>query len=77
MWSEIEILQHKNWRLQLKGLAKPGKTCVFTGTGMDLARQEAMGWVVRQLWNLTERFIQSNPGPLVGYPDPLLTLALL
>ena len=56
------------------GLAKPGKTSGLTGTGQGLACQDAAGWVSGRFWNRTELFFRSKPGPLAGYPDPLLTL---
>ena len=46
----------------------------MTGTGTGLARQEAPGRVFERVWNRTEPFFRSKPGPLAGYPDPLLTL---
>jgi len=46
----------------------------LTGTGTGLARQEALGQVVVRVWNRTKPFFRSKPGPLAGYPDPLLTL---
>jgi len=57
------------------GVTKPGKTCGLMGTGPGLARQEAACRVFGQFWNRTEPYFQSKPRPLVGYPDPLLTLA--
>jgi len=33
-----------------------------------------VGRVFGRFWNRTEPFIRSKPGPLAGYPDPLLTL---
>jgi hypothetical protein len=55
-------------------LGKPGKTRGLTGTVTGLARQEAPGRVFARFWNRTEAFFRSKPGPLAGYPDPLLTL---
>ena len=59
------------------GLAKPGKTRGLTGMGMGLAHQEAAGRVFGWVWNRTEPFFWSKPGPLAGYPDPLLTLVAM
>jgi hypothetical protein len=56
------------------GLANPGKTHGLTGMGTGLAQQESPGRVFSRVWNRTESFIQSNPGPLASYQDPLLTL---
>ena len=56
------------------GLAKPGRTRGLMGTGTGLACQEALGRVIGWVWNRTEPFFRSKPGPLVGYPDPLLKL---
>jgi hypothetical protein len=55
-------------------LAQHGKTRGVMGTGMGLARQVGPGRVFEQVWNRTEPFYRSKPGPLVGFPDQLLTL---
>jgi hypothetical protein len=60
--------------LEPTGLAKPGKTRGLTGTGPGLARQDAAGRVFGRFWNQTKPFFRSEPGPLAGYPHPLLTL---
>jgi len=65
----------QNRRLEPTGLAKPGESCGLMGTGPGLARQESAGWVFGQFWIRTNPFLRSKPGPLVGYPDPLLTIA--
>jgi len=65
----------QNRRLERMGLAKPGETRGLMGTGPGLARQESAGRVFGQFWNRTDPFLLSKPGLLVGYPDPLLTLA--
>jgi hypothetical protein len=62
------------WRLEPTDLAKPGKSRRLTGTGTGFARQEALVRVFGLFWNRTEPFFWSKPGPLGGYPDPLLTL---
>jgi len=59
--------------LDLTGLAKPGKTSGFIGTGTGVAHQGAAGRVFRLVWNPTELFFLFKPGPLAGYLDPLLT----
>ena len=64
----------RNRRLEPTGLAKPGETRGLTGTGPGLARQESAGLVLGRFWNRTDPFLRSKPGPLAGYPDPLLTL---
>jgi len=56
------------------GLAKPGKTRGLTTTGTGLAPQAAMGRGFERFWNWTDPFLRSTPGPLSGYPDPLLPL---
>jgi len=66
----------QNPTLALTSLAKPGETHVLTSMGPGLACQEAADRVVALFWNRTELFLQSTPKPLVGYPDPLLTLLL-
>lgn len=64
----------QNWSLELTGLAKPGKPPRLMGIGPDLAPQEAACQVFGSVWNRTDALLRSNPKPLVGYPDPLLTL---
>jgi len=66
----------QNRRLEPTGLAKPGETRGLTGTGLGLARQDSAGRVFGRFWNRTDAFLRSKPGPLVGYPDPLLTLGI-
>jgi hypothetical protein len=65
----------QNRRLEPTDLAKPGKTRGLTGTGPGLARQASAGRAFGRFWNRTDTFLRSKPGPLAGYPDPLLTLA--
>jgi hypothetical protein len=69
-------LKTQNRRLEPMGQADPGETHELTGTGPGLARQESAGQVPRRVWHQTDMFLRSKPRPLVGYPDPLLTLAL-
>jgi len=64
----------QNRRLEPTGLAKPSQTRGLMGTGPGLARQESAGRVFGQVWNRTDPFLRPKPGPLAGYPDPLLTL---
>jgi len=64
----------QKWRLEPTGRAKPSKTRRFVGTGPGSARQEAADFVSGRLRNWTDWFLQSKPGPLPGYLDPLLTL---
>jgi len=56
------------------GLAKPGKPSELTGTSPGLASRESAGWVLGQVWNRTNQFLQFKPGPLAGYLDPLPAL---
>ena len=70
----MELPENKNWRLQPTGLAKHSKTHGITGMGKGLALQQAVGRVFGRFWKQTKPFIWSKPGPLAGYPDPLLTL---
>jgi hypothetical protein len=63
-----------NRRLEPTGLAKPGETRGLICKGPGLARQESAGRGFGQFWNRTDSFFPSTPGPLAGYPDPLLTL---
>jgi len=65
-----------NRRLELTGLPKPGDTWGLKGTWPSLARQESVGRVFGHVWNRTNLFLWSEPAPLAGYPDPLLTLIL-
>jgi len=69
--------EKQNRRLKPTGRAKPGETCRLTGTGPGLARQESACRVFGRVWNQTDRFFWSEPGPLMGYLDPLLTLPML
>jgi hypothetical protein len=64
----------QNRRFDPTGLAKPGKTHQLTGTGTRLGHQESAGRVFGWVWNRTDPFLRSKPGPLAGYPDRLLTL---
>jgi len=66
--------EDKNQRLEQTGLAKSGKTHGLTGTGLGLACPKAAGRVFGWVWNQTEPFLRSKPGPLAGSPDPLLRL---
>jgi hypothetical protein len=59
--------------LEPTGLAKPSKTRGLTGKCPGLAHQDPAGQVNRRVWNQTKPFLQSKPGPLVGYPHPLPT----
>jgi len=56
------------------GPAKPGKIHGLTGTRPGLAHQDSVGRVSVQFWDRTDPFLRAKPGPLAGYPDPLLTL---
>ena len=63
----------RNRRLELTGLPKPDETHGWTGP--DLADQESAAWVFGRVWDRTDSLLRSKPGPLAGYPDPLLTPA--
>jgi len=69
----MEKPETQNRRLVPTGLAKPGETRGLTGTVPGLDRQEAAGRVYGPFWNASAPFFQSNPGPMAGYPDLLLT----
>jgi len=47
------------------------------GYGSGFGPQESGSQVFGRLWNQTDPFLWSKPGPLAGYPDPLLSLAQL
>jgi len=64
----------RNRRLEPIGLAKPSETHRLMGMGPGLACQESAGRVFGRVRNRTDPFLRSKPGPLAGYPDPLLTL---
>jgi len=64
----------QNRRSEQTGLAKPGETRGLTGTGPGLDHIESASQVFGWFWNRTDPFLRSKPGPLAGYPDPLLTL---
>ena len=65
-----------NRRLELTGLAKPGKTCRLTGMGPGLAHQEAADQVFGLFWNLIKPFFQSKPRPLKRYLDLVLAVGV-
>ena len=65
--------RNESRRSKLMGLVKPGQICRLTAKGTGLARQDTACRVFGPVWNQPEPFFQSNPGPLSGYPDPLLT----
>ena len=46
----------------------------FDGYGPGFGPPWVSGWGIGRVWNRTDPFLSSNPGPLVGYPDQLLTL---
>jgi len=48
--------------------------CWLTAMGPCLTRQEAADLVFGRIWNQTHSFWAYKPGPLAGYPSPLLTL---
>jgi len=62
--------------LEPTGLPKPSETHRLLGKGPGLALQHSADGVFEQLWNYTDMFLLSKPGPLVGYPGPLLTVLL-
>jgi len=64
----------QKWRLEPNGLGKPGETHWLTRTGQGLASQESAGRIFGRVWTRTDPFLRSKPGPLPGYPDPLLSL---
>ena len=55
------------------GVAKHGKTRRLMGTGLGLARPDPAGQVFGRLWNRTEPFLWTEPWPLAGHLDQLLT----
>jgi len=57
--------QTQNQGLEPRGLAKPGETRGLMGMGPGLAHNELPGRVVGRVWNQTDRFLQSKPGPVV------------
>ena len=64
----------QNLRLEPTCPAQPSKTRWLTVTSPGLAHQEPTGWVFGRVWNGTNLFLWPKSGPLVGCPDPLLTL---
>jgi hypothetical protein len=48
------------------GLAKPGEPCGLTVMCQDLDRQESAGRVFGRVWNFTELFLRSEPGPVAN-----------
>lgn len=74
MRTSMEQPERQNRILDPTDLAKPGETRWLTGTAPGLDRQEVVGWVFAWFWNRTKLCFWSEPGPLAGSPDPLLTL---
>jgi len=82
-WTVPELIVRVDWqprppiwqRFWLDPDTEPLLTLLM-GTCSGLDHQEAAGLVIGQVWNRTELFLQSKSGPLVGYPDPLLTLLI-
>jgi len=70
----MEKPETQNRRLEPTGLAKPCKSHRLTGVGPGLARQDTVGRVFEHFWNSTEPCLRSEPGPLSGHLDRLLTL---
>jgi hypothetical protein len=60
-------------RLEPRGIAKSGNRPGLSGTGLGLGRQQSARWDDRCVTSRTEPFVQSNPGPLAGYLEPLRT----
>jgi len=56
------------------GLANHGETHGLTRTGPALAHQGSATLVFGLVRYQTDRFLQSKPGPLAGYLDPLLSV---
>jgi len=54
----------QNQRLELTGLAKPGKSHGLTGTRLGLAGQKAGGQVSGVVWDRSDPFLGSKPGPI-------------
>jgi len=50
------------------------KLCVYVRSGYQ-PRQDRVVQFFGRVLNRTEPFFRSKPGPLAGYPDPLLTLS--
>lgn len=57
------------------GLANHLKSQGLTVPGLGVARHEIAGQIFGRVWNQTGPFQLLEPRLLVGYPDPLLTLA--
>lgn len=73
----MENPKTQSQRLERMRLAEPGKTHGLTGSGARYPWQDSVGWVFWQFGRQTECFLLSEPSPLAGYPDALLTLHLL
>jgi len=76
MWQYILKPETQNWALKPTGLAKASNTSRLMGTGSGLACPEAAGQVFGWVCNWTNLILRSKPGPLTGYPDPVLTLSI-
>jgi hypothetical protein len=64
----------QNLKLEPTGQATPGKAYNLVGTGLVMARKEMAGWIFGPVWNPTDLFLRSKPGPLEGYQNLLLTI---
>ena len=64
----------QNRTLEPTGLATPGKTGGLIGTCPGLVHQDLAGRVSGWGWNRTDPFVWAKPGPLAGFPYPLLIL---
>ena len=64
----------QNWRFEITGLGKAGKSCGLTSRCPGLAHPAAAGPVSGWVWNQTDPFLHSNHRPLAHHQDQLLTL---
>jgi len=63
-------------RLEPTGSTKPGETRGLRDMVPALDCREAAGRCFGRFWIRTKPFFTPTPGPLAGYPEPLLTLPI-
>ena len=76
MWPLTEKPDTPNLKLEMMGLAAPGKTRRLTGTGPGMARQDAVGRVFVRICTWTKLIFRSQPGPLAVIAAPVLNTTL-
>jgi len=66
----------QNQRLEVTGRAKPGKTSGLAGKGPGVPRQGAACHDFGRVKEQSDQVLWSEPGPLAGHLNQLLTLTI-